>query len=175
MSSILMKLPKLYLALLISIFFIGLVLNYFGALYDTSDDLGNNCNIEGDVFLKEPASNLHYVKALLPGCIRLIPDMSALGIAKYDVFHFLIYLIILIYLLKVFIWQGQKNFFAKVILTCLLCLVLIPLIIRPQYTNTAGLLALILVLFLRRSSTSQTFKSLIIGFILVFIGYGLRK
>ena len=153
----------------------GLVLNYFGALYDTSDDLGNKCSIEGVVFNKTPATNLHYVKALLASCILVLPDISALGIAKYDVFHFLLYFIIITYLVKLILSQEQKSLLSKVILACLLGLLMAPLIIRPQYTNTAGLLAIILVLFLCGSSVGWTFKYFIIGSILVFVGYALRK
>jgi hypothetical protein len=147
----------------------GLVLSYFGALYDTSDDLGNKLSIEVG------ATNLHYVKALLASCILVIPETSALGIAKYDVFHFLLYLIIITYLLRLIIIQAQQSSFTKVIFVCLLSFIITPLIIRPQYTNTAGLLAMILVLFLRESSVRRTLKYFIIGFVIVFFGYALRK
>jgi hypothetical protein len=153
----------------------GLVLNYFGALYDTSDDLGNKCSIQGTVFNEAPATNLHYVKALLASCILLIPDTTALGIAKYDFFHFLLYLIIITYLVRLIITQEQHSLFTKIIFVCLLFFMVAPLIIRPQYTNTAGLLAMILVLFLRESSFGRTFKYFIIGFLLIFVGYALRK
>lgn len=153
----------------------GLFLSHFGALYDTSDDLGNKCIIEGAVFNKAPATNLHYVKALLGSCILLLPDTSGFGVAKYDVFHFLVYLIILTYLVSLIMAQDQQSLFTKIIFVGLLYFIISPLIIRPQYTNTAGLLAMILVLILHESSFGRTFKYFIIGFLLVFVGYALRK
>lgn len=153
----------------------GLVLSHFGSLYDTSDDLGNKCIIEGTVFNNAPATNLHYVKALLASCILLLPDTSGFGVAKYDVFHFLVYLIILTYLVSLIMAQEQQSLFTKIIFVCLLYFIISPLIIRPQYTNTAGLLAMILVLFLRESSFGRTFKYFFIGFLLIFVGYALRK
>ena len=166
---------KLLIAILISLVFIGFILNYFGSLYDTSDDLGNKCRIEGIVFSKEPATNLHYVKSLLASCILLIPDTTVLGLAQYDVFQILIYLIILSYLVGLAITQENQTLLKKVTFVCLLCLLITPLLIRPQYTNTAGLLAMILVLFTHRCSSGWTFKYFLIAFLLVFVGYGLRK
>jgi hypothetical protein len=164
----------------ISAFFLSLlliitILLLFGSLYDTGDDLGNKCRIEGILNFSKPRSNLVFVKALLTEIIMFLPGLNLIGIAKYDLFQFLI-LTAIIYYLIFNILINKKSIINSIPLILIIFLAILPIIIRPQYTNTAGLVALVFVLFLINNQNSYSnYKFFLVSILLCFIGYGLRK
>ena len=104
-----------------------------------------------------------------------LPGLNLIGISKYDLFQFLI-LTAIIYYLIFNILTDKRSIFNSIPLILIIFLAILPIIIRPQYTNTSGLLALVFVLFLiNNRNYFLNYKFFLISSILCFIGYGLRK
>jgi hypothetical protein len=150
------------------------VLVFFGSLYDTSDDLGYKCITEGIVFTQKPSTYLVFVKSALAELVIRIPSLQCLGIYKYDIFQFSIIFFSLAYLIfKTF--KRRIQGYPQWALVLLSALVIFPLIVRPQNTNTAGLVAIISSILIAEQIRTPDNRKLLMLAITIFLGYSLRR
>jgi hypothetical protein len=71
---------KVLFSLIVGFGFVAIVLVFFEPLYDTSDDLGYKCAIEGNLFYKKPTIYLVFVKGALAEIKNIIIQPVNYGI-----------------------------------------------------------------------------------------------
>jgi hypothetical protein len=148
-------------------FTFGVVL-LFGSLYDTGDDLTmRNVSLNN-------SCELIWSKAVY-GKILLFFPKYLFGFARYDFISFIIMGLSLVFILRVlsdFFNGSKKNVYFYYILVCLLY---IQFLIRPQFTNTAGILAITgllnIVVFLKDEKVSNLY----IGLGCLLVSYWVRS
>lgn len=139
------------------------------------DDLIYKSTIEGLLWFDEPNSNLKHIKYALSYSIINFPSVKNWGWYKYDFAHLGFISFALIYCINYLFSQKQEKTKLQVGLEIIItCLMFLPLLLRVQNTNTAGIYSLITVIEISEYFKNKTKKSIIFIFIFIFIGYGLR-
>lgn len=164
------------LLLLTGPIYVLIILFIFGSFYDTFDDLQIKSAIEGILFYSSPETGLNFVKALFCQIIVWWPNFSHINMHKFDVFQFVIIGLVISFLFDIIIRSRGKNT-NKIASAIIVFLLVIPIIIRPQFTVTAGLCGIVLVFLLMNFNNDNLYKRfvfIILYSFFLFIGYSLR-
>lgn len=148
------------------LFTFGIVL-LLGSLYDTGDDLTmRNVSLNNSY-------ELIWSKAIYGKILLLLPT-HIVSFARYDFLSFILLGLNLAFLLNAiskFLKACSANKFFYYIL---ICLVYVQFLIRPQFTNTAGLLALTGLLNIVVYLKEESIQNLYIGLGMLLFSYWIR-
>ncbi len=148
------------------LFTFGIVL-LLGSLYDTGDDLTmRNVSLNNSY-------ELVWSKAIYGKILLLLPAYI-LGFARYDFLSFILLglnLALLLYALSKLLAVGSAN---KYFYYSLISLVYVQFLIRPQFTNTSGLLAITGILNMFVYFKVERNINLLIGMVLLLFSFWIR-
>lgn len=139
------ELKTFVLILFIALFSVCFVILIGGCIYDTSDDLFMHSVTEGKLWAFYPSNLLVFSNAFWGSVLLNLPIPDNFFLDRYSTG--LISCIVWAACLMInCILKSEKNIYIKLFI---LLIIFVPLIIRPQYTITAGLLTIAGTMWLR--------------------------
>jgi hypothetical protein len=164
---------KLFLfSLCLALVFVCFTIIIAGSIYDTSDDLAMRSILEGKMTAYYPSNLLMYSNALWGLVLLNLPIPENFFLDRYSVGLIACIIWSVCLMINSILISKQNTYFKLFILS----VILIPVIIRPQYTIIAGLLTIAGAMWLKALNfkTNRNFGALLIPAFSFLLAYFLR-